>query len=100
MSRATKIISISLPPKFAREVDRFCKKTEFTKSEFLRNALRDYIDSWKETQEVQRLFPSIKRDIREAKKNFRRGDYISLEDLMRKKEYVQSDSRPSRRERS
>jgi len=93
-------MSISLPPKFAREIDRFCQKTEFTRSELLRNALRDYIESWKETREVQRIFPYITQDIQEAKKNFQRRDYISLDDLIKKRQYVQRHSRSSRTKRS
>ncbi len=100
MARTTKIMSISLPPKLAFQIDQFCKKTEFTKSELFRNAFRNYLESWKETRVVKREFPHIVREAKEARKNFQKGDYISLEKVIKKQGYVQHRSRSHSGERS
>lgn len=45
-------------------------------------------DSWRETLEVMEIFPNLKEDIREAEKEFKHGDYITLEELLEKEGYV------------
>lgn len=45
-------------------------------------------ESWAETLEVAREFPDLKKDIKEAEKDYERGDYITLEEFMAKKGYV------------
>lgn len=100
MSRVTKVISLSLPPRLATQIDEFCKKRDFTKSEFFRNAVRNYFNSWKETRAAMREFPELIQEIKEARNNFRKGDYISLEEVIKKQGYVRDRFRSNRRERS
>ncbi len=49
MSRATKVWNISLPPEIAKEAEVVAKKEARTKSELVREALRQYLWSakWK-----------------------------------------------------
>lgn len=42
MARVTVMVSISLPPAMAAELDALCKKEHRTRSELLREALRRY----------------------------------------------------------
>lgn len=53
MSRTTKTITLSLPPKMAEKIDELMDKEQMTRSEFLREALRRYIEE-KEWQEILR----------------------------------------------
>ena len=39
-------------------------------------------DSWQETLEVMRDFPDLGKDIAEAEKDYKNGDYTTLEDLL------------------
>jgi metal-responsive CopG/Arc/MetJ family transcriptional regulator len=50
--RTYKVLSLSLPPKLFKEVDRRAKKENRTRSEFLREAIRRYIEEreWAELQ--------------------------------------------------
>ena len=48
-------------------------------------------ESWQETLEVMREFPDIEKDIKKAEKEYRKGDYITLEELLAKEGYVLSD---------
>lgn len=52
MSRTTKVWNISLPPDMAKEAEAVAKKEARTKSELVREALRQYIWStkWKTLQ--------------------------------------------------
>ncbi len=53
MSRTTRVWNISLPPKMAEEAEAVAQKEARTKSELVREALRQYLWSarWKEFQE-------------------------------------------------
>lgn len=51
----------------------------------------DEFESWKETLEVQRMFPDLAEDIKEAEKDFKRGDYITLDEVLAKEGYVVAD---------
>lgn len=52
MSRTTKIWTISLPPEMVKEAEKVAKKEGRTKSELLREALRQYLWNrrWRELQ--------------------------------------------------
>ncbi len=41
-------------------------------------------ESWQETMEVMRDFPDLKKDIKKAERDYSKGDYITLEELMEK----------------
>ncbi|MEW6324621.1 MAG: ribbon-helix-helix domain-containing protein [Nitrospirota bacterium] len=45
MVRATKLVTISLPPKLLKEAEQVAREEHRTKSELLREALRVYISS-------------------------------------------------------
>ncbi len=47
MARTTKILSLSLPPEMAAQVDEITKEEGRTKSELFREALRRYIEERK-----------------------------------------------------
>lgn len=49
-------------------------------------------ESWQETMEVMREFPDIEKDIKKAEAEFKKGDYITLDDLMQKYGYVLRES--------
>jgi len=40
-------------------------------------------ESWQETLEVMRDFPNLKKDIMESEKEYKRGEYMTLEDLLK-----------------
>ena len=45
-------------------------------------------ESWRETLEVMRDFPNLEEDIKKAKEEYKKGDYITLDDLLQKHGYV------------
>lgn len=52
----------------------------------------DDFESWQETLEIVRDFPDIEKDIKQSKAEYRKGDYITLDDLMQKYGYVLKES--------
>jgi antitoxin YefM len=48
-------------------------------------------DSWQETMEVMREFPDLDKDIKDARKDYKSGNYITLDELLRKEGYVLAD---------
>jgi len=48
-------------------------------------------DSWRETIEVMNDFPNLKKDIDEARKDYKKGNYITLDELLAKQGYVLAD---------
>lgn len=49
-------------------------------------------DSWRETIEVMHEFPNLKKDIDEARKDYKKGNYITLDELLAKEGYILADS--------
>ena len=45
MPRVTAVLSISLPPEMAREVEACCRSEHRTRSELIREALRSYLQA-------------------------------------------------------
>lgn len=45
-------------------------------------------ESWRETLEVKRAFPDLSKDIAAARRDYKKGDYITLEDLLAKEGFV------------
>jgi len=45
-------------------------------------------ESWQETLEVMRDFPSLDKDIKEAEKEYKKGNYITLEELLAEEGFV------------
>ena len=48
-------------------------------------------DSMTETIEVMHDFPDLKKDIEEAERDYKKGDYITLDELLAKEGYVVAD---------
>ncbi len=48
-------------------------------------------ESWQETMEVMREFPDLKERVKKAEQEFKKGDYITLDELLAKKGYVLAD---------
>jgi prevent-host-death family protein len=51
----------------------------------------DEFESWVETLEVMKDFPDLKNDIKEARDEYKRGEFITLEDLLAKEGFVLAD---------
>lgn len=45
-------------------------------------------ESWRETLEVRRAFPDLSKDIAAARRDYKKGNYITLEDLLAKEGFV------------
>lgn len=48
----------------------------------------DEFESWFETMEVMKIFPDLDKDITEAERDYKKGDYITLEELLAKDGFV------------
>lgn len=48
-------------------------------------------ESWQETIEVMKEFPDIEKDIKKAEEEYKRGEYITLEELLEKDGYILRD---------
>jgi len=48
-------------------------------------------ESWQETLEVMHEFPHLEKDIKEAEKEYKKGEYITLEELLEKEGFILSD---------
>jgi len=77
--RITKTMTISLPPAFAQQFEAVRKAESRTSSELVREALRQYFEN---------RFPTVKptkdeiRAIKQGCRAFKRGDFVSLNDLL------------------
>jgi len=76
--RTTETFTISLPPAMLDELERVRQEENRTRSELMREALRQYIE---------RRYPAEKATkaelaaVRRGRAEFKRGDYITLEQL-------------------
>ena len=50
----------------------------------------DEFESWQETLEVMRIFPKLGKDIERAEKQYKKGDYLTLEKVLAKEGFVLS----------
>ena len=50
----------------------------------------DEFESWQETLEVVRIFPKLGKDIERAEKQYKKGDYLTLEKVLSKEGFVLS----------
>lgn len=48
-------------------------------------------ESWQETLEVMREFPDLKKDIKQAEREYKKGDYVTLEEFLKKEGFVLAD---------
>ena len=72
MPRQTSVLSISIPQKLTEEIDIISKKTSQTRSELVRNAIREYIQNLQEDVVLTKL--ANIRDTKDAK-------YLSHEEV-------------------
>ena len=56
----------------------------------------DEYASWLETMEVVRIFPNLEKDIKEAESQYKKGEYIILDDFLTKKGYTAVKKRNER----
>lgn len=47
-------------------------------------------DSWMETMEVMKIFPDLEKDIEKAEQDYKKGNYVTLEEVLKKEGYVLS----------
>lgn len=50
-------------------------------------------ESWQETLEVMRDFPNLRKDIEEARRDYKKGNYITLEELLAEEGFVLADKK-------
>ncbi len=54
-------------------------------------------ESWNETLEVIKDFPNLKKDIKRSLSEYKRGEYVTLDQLTRGTSYALSSHRPKKR---
>jgi predicted transcriptional regulator len=79
--RTTKTVTISLPPQMADELDRVRKQEHRTRSELLREALRQYVARRARHIPVVDPEPDEIEAIERGRAEFERGEFVRLEDL-------------------
>lgn len=81
--RTTKTVTISLPPKMLDELDRVRQHEHRTRSELMREALRQYMATagTSRTLRVEETQPDEIEAIRRGRDDYQRGATVSLEDL-------------------
>ncbi|MBI3459199.1 type II toxin-antitoxin system Phd/YefM family antitoxin [Candidatus Azambacteria bacterium] len=53
-------------------------------------------ESWQETLEVRKDFPNLEKDIKRAREDYKKGDYVTLNDLLKKRSSLLSRNKSSR----
>lgn len=48
-------------------------------------------ESWQETLDVMQEFPDLRKDVEEAERDFARGDYVTLDEILAKEGYLVAD---------
>jgi prevent-host-death family protein len=51
----------------------------------------DEFESWQETMDVLREMPDLPREIKKAREEFKRGEYVTLQEVLAKEGYVLAD---------
>jgi metal-responsive CopG/Arc/MetJ family transcriptional regulator len=89
MRRSSATISVSLPPKMADEIERVRRKEHRTRSEFVREALRRYIER-ADAHSVKQRIAKLGEDepsadeiaaIREGSNEIMEGNFVTLKQL-------------------
>ena len=65
MPRTTKVISFSMPPELAEQVQQMLKEDDRTMSEFLREAIRLYMEEREWLRQERRLRAEARRNEQE-----------------------------------
>ena len=50
----------------------------------------DEFESWQETLEVMRIFPKLVKDVERAERQYKKGDYLTLEKVLSKEGFILS----------
>ena len=88
MPRASATFSVSLPPEMADEVERARKDEHRTRSEFVREALRQYMGRGAELARIRRRIAELPAEeataeevaaIEDGQRAFREGKFITLD---------------------
>lgn len=53
----------------------------------------DEFESWQETLEVMQNLPNLERDIKKAKMEYKKGDCLSLKDVLAKEGFILADKK-------
>jgi len=53
-------------------------------------------ESWQETLEVMRDFPDLEKDIKKAEREYKKGNYLTLENVLSKEGFVLADKSKKR----
>ena len=80
--RTRELLTISLPPRFLKDVEQVAKKEGRTKSELAREALRRYVSEQREwetllrygRQQAKKLGVRSEEDVARMVKEYRRGE--------------------------
>ena len=48
-------------------------------------------ESWQESLEVMRTFPNLEKDIKKAEREYKKGQYLTLEEVLAKEGFVIAD---------
>jgi metal-responsive CopG/Arc/MetJ family transcriptional regulator len=78
-----KTVTISLPQDELAEFDRVSERQHLSRTEALREAVRWYVEAMRRLPPAEEATPDEIEAIEEARKEFARGETISLEDLQR-----------------
>jgi CopG family transcriptional regulator/antitoxin EndoAI len=89
MSRTSSTLSVSLPPEMARILDRVRRSEHRTRSEVVREALRQYLDIddirdvKRQTSRLPEAEPTAEETvaIEQGAKELRRGKFVTFEQL-------------------
>lgn len=77
--RTTEVLTISLPPAMARELEKAQKAEHRTRSELVRQALRDYLRA--RALPVYTPTRAELRSLARGRAEIRRGEYVTLDEL-------------------
>jgi predicted transcriptional regulator len=82
--RTTKTVTISLPPPMVEELDRARQREHRTRSELVREALRQYAAAGERLRRIPVVDPepSELEAIERGRAAIERGDYVTLDDLL------------------
>ena len=90
MSRTSATFSVSLPPGMVKELERVRKAEHRTRSEFVREALRQYMVRGTELRRLEKRIGELAEEeavaeevaaLEEGRRAFREGKFITLDQL-------------------
>ncbi|MFZ0802697.1 MAG: ribbon-helix-helix domain-containing protein, partial [Terriglobales bacterium] len=84
--RETSTFTVSLPPAMAKQIEKVMKTEHRTRSELVREALRVYFTV--RAIPTERLTAAEARAYRRGMAAYKRGDYVTLGDYVRRREQL------------